>query len=150
MNVVDGISRVYTALVNNGVPAEDARGLLPHAVLTRLNYKTNLRGLAEHAGNRLCTQAQFHWRVVLAQVVSAIRNHDSLYRQGNAWVPADWQWKLIASSVLFRPVCYAVGHCPFAGSWDRGCTIRERVDSGRWDEINEREWLLDPAAAREA
>jgi flavin-dependent thymidylate synthase len=53
------VSDTYNFLVANGIPAEDARGLAPHATTTRLNYVTDLRNLSEHAGNRLCTQAQF-------------------------------------------------------------------------------------------
>jgi flavin-dependent thymidylate synthase len=141
----------YRELIANGVPAEEARGLLPHDTLTRVVYKTNLRNLADHAGNRLCTQAQFEWRLVFAGIVKAVRE----YRGPRyPWEPSDvsgvgvgWQWELIASSDLFRPVCYSVGHCPFAAEWDRGCTIRERVNAGRWDEIEHKEWLADPTAA---
>ena len=49
---MEQIDVAYNGLVASGVPAEDARGLLPHATTTRLHYKTNLRNLAEHAGDR--------------------------------------------------------------------------------------------------
>jgi hypothetical protein len=32
-------------------------------------------------------------------------------------------------------------------NFDRGCTIRDRVQAGQWSEIDDREWLLDPQAA---
>lgn len=150
-HAVSDAEEAYNVLINMGVPAEDARGLLPHSVTTRLHYKTNLRNLLDHAGNRLCTQAQFEWRYALAEMVKAIREH----------VPADhwdgargehrnhsWQFNLIADDGLFKPVCYALGHCPFTATFDRDCTIRERVQRGAFDEINDREWLVDPAAAR--
>src|SRR5580765_740390 len=44
---VEGIEQAYNALISMGIPAEDARGLLPHCTTTRLNYKTNFRGLIE-------------------------------------------------------------------------------------------------------
>jgi len=61
-DVVEHMQLGYEMLVNAGIPAEDARGLLPHAVTTRLHWRTNLNDLLHHAGNRLCTQAQFEWR----------------------------------------------------------------------------------------
>jgi flavin-dependent thymidylate synthase len=141
----------YKALIANGVPAEEARGLLPHDTLTRLNYKTNLRNLVDHLGNRLCTQAQFEWRLVGAQIVQAIRDYTppsppprtyaEQKRGGNAW-----QFQFISEQPLFRPVCYAMGKCPFQADFDRGCTIRERMDSGRPDEVEPQEWLADPTA----
>lgn len=146
---LQNIQVAYNNLVDTGVPAEDARGLLPHATTTRLNYATDLRALADHAGNRLCTQAQFHWRIVFTQIRQAIRS-------------LGWQGELI--SELFMPVCYQLGRCPFKADFDRGCTIRDRVDafhsvgvkSDQWDQgseehdiapIDPAEWLTDPRAA---
>lgn len=141
----------YKSLIANGIPAEEARGLLPHDTLTRLNYKTNLRNLAEHLGNRLCTQAQFEWRLVGAQIKQAIADYDppKAYPEpgGVQLRGAKWQFELIANSEMFRPVCFAMGKCPFQADFDRGCTIRERMDSGRADEVRTEEWLADPTAA---
>lgn len=151
---IDTIETEYRSLVSEGVPAEDARGLLPHAVTTRLHYKTNLRNLLEHAGNRLCTQAQFEWRVVIAEVVNAIKSHrpprflSGLHNYGQGAYDAKWQFEHIAEDEVFKPVCYALGKCPFNADFDRGCTIRPRVEEGKFDDIDPREWLLDPAAAR--
>lgn len=130
------IQESYDYLVNNGVPAEEARGLLPHATPTRIHYLTNMRNLLDHAGNRLCTQAQFVWREVFAKMIYAMRSHEP-----------GWQWKIITESA-FRPVCYRLGHCPFQATFDRDCKIRSRVTAGRFEEINISEWLLDPSAAR--
>lgn len=139
---IESIELAYEALINGGMPAEDARGLLPHSITTRLNYKTNLRNLVEHVGNRLCTQAQFEWRLEVADMMRAIREYMPVGRNN------DWQFELIAESDIFRPVCYSLGHCPFNADFDRGCTIRDRVEAGNFGEIDMREWLLDPAAAR--
>jgi len=143
--VIDTIDSGYHLLVDNGMPAEEARGLLPHATATRIHFVTDLRNLTDHAGNRLCTQAQFHWRQVFSQMVQELRDHST----GGA---------AIADSNLFRPACYQLGHCPFEASFDRACTIRDRVEklaaqgvpSDLWTEygINPAEWLLDPSAAR--
>lgn len=139
------IDRVYNDLVNRGMPAEDARGLLPHNVTTRLHYCTDLRALLDHAGNRLCTQAQFEWRYAFAGIVEAIRTHQP---QWPAPARTRWQFEHIADDNVFRPKCFQLGHCPFTAEFDRGCTIRDRVQAGQWSEIHDAEWLMDPTAAR--
>ena len=182
---IDAIWDAYNNLIANGIPAEEARGLLPHDTLTRLHFKTNLRNLADHLGNRLCTQAQFEWRLVAADLRDAIRKHIafvpdpySVRTERTVWKPdlstaenlggdaffvqdmvpseslvddcsgrsTGWQFRLIADSTLFQPVCFALGHCPFTADYDRGCTIRERVEAGKFDEIKTEEWLADPKA----
>lgn len=85
---INNVQDIYETLVSAGVPAEDARGLLPHQVTTRLHYKTNLRALRETLGNRLCTQAQFEWRAVAIGIVEAIRNYRSTTAQEQSLVNA--------------------------------------------------------------
>lgn len=140
----------YNHMIANGVPAEDARGILPHDTLTRLNYKTNLRNLIEHAGNRLCTQAQFEWRMVFLGIVKAISEYAvPQWEDGfDEWVAnKSWQFELIASSGVFKPVCFQAGKCPFNANFDRGCTIRPRVEAGEFDKIEPEEYMADPRAA---
>lgn len=169
--------RTYSKLVDMGMPAEDARGLLPHNVLTRVHYTTDLRALLDHAGNRLCTQAQFEWRIVFSKIVEAIRDTASLTAPGGpGWGPdgTDRVYMADVLTDLFKPVCYQTGKCEFKANFDRPCSIRERVDqnekagrpSSEWgddmichpngcdhpeveiDAIKPGEWLLDPGAAR--
>lgn len=142
------IERAYEGLVNAGIPAEDARGLLPHCVTTRLHYKTTFRSLVEHAGNRLCTQAQFEWRMVFTGIMKAIKEFPggvNQYGEDN-----NWQFQILASPIsqTFTPVCYKAGRCVFMGDIDRKCSIRERANEGRFDEIDPLEWMLDHDAAR--
>lgn len=169
--------QAYNNLIDMGMPAEDARGRLPHDTLTRIHYSTDLRALLDHAGNRLCTQAQFEWRIVWAQIIRAIRDY------GRDDVTDFWQYNDLAR--MFKPVCYLTGKCEFKANFDRACKIRERVDaneaigrpSSEWGEekvwgnsmvadpdkymppwsrqgqhvipaIKPEEWLLDPSAAR--
>lgn len=129
------IDAAYHYLANHGVAAEEARGLLPHCTATRLHWQTDMRGLMKVMGERLCTQAQFHWRTVAALVQRAIREYtpdfswdDNPYSM-NRWEEKNrWQFELLAESGIFRPVCYQTGHCMFQASADRGCTIRQRVE----------------------
>lgn len=143
---VKTVEQAYNTLVANGIPAEDARHLLPHGVTTRLNYNTNLRGLVEHSGNRLCTQAQFEWRHVFIQILEAIRD----YNPGHAFgipsmmsVSNAWQFEAIAKSGMFAPICYKTGKCEFKASFDRGCTIRDRVDQNAASGRPSSEWGHD-------
>lgn len=176
---IESIQEAYQYLVNSGMPAEDARGLLPTNLLTRIHYSTDLRALLDHAGNRLCTQAQFEWRLVFAQMAQAIRQYNpfatfvKMYQGNSTWEDRQhmtwlgeqdrWQWEALAD--LFRPVCYQTGQCQFDASFDRKCSIRERVQknagvnrpSSEWHTstphgaipaIRPEEWLTDPGAAR--
>lgn len=123
-DAVQYMGGAYNQLINMGMPAEDARGLLPHNITTRLNYVTDLRALQDHGGNRLCTQAQFEWRVVFTQIANAIRTYKE--REGDRYFA--WQYEAIAD--LFRPACYLTGKCEFAAQgFDRKCKIRARVDA---------------------
>lgn len=168
----------YRKLVNSGIPAEDARGLLPHSITTRIKYNTNLRNLLEHIGLRTCTQAQFEWRGVAFQMMQALRAYGmgTRYRvnRGGIIHSASSQWQYEALAGLFSPICYRKGNCVMQASFDRKCSIRERVEfnasvnrpSTEWHlplfaakgdnhemiqiagPIMPQEWMLDPSAAR--
>lgn len=174
--VLNVINTEYTYLVNDGMPAEEARDLLPHAVTTRYHWVVDLRGLLQEAGKRTCTQAQFAWRLMFAQVAKALREYgrgSSVYMHT---VREDaWQFEFIADQL--RPNCFQTGSCGFMAAFDRGCSIRERVeiraknggtDPSQWHKpflyyataedgsrgvrasegINNWEWAADPNAAR--
>lgn len=163
---LEKIQVAYNHLIEAGMPAEDARGLLPTNILTRLHYTTDLRALLEHAGNRLCTQAQFEWRQVWARMIEAIREYSST-NNVEYWtnliaegcpdpVPLNMSWQLNEISKLFKPICYQTHQCEFLSPDDRACSIRDRVQAHRsrdeksdgWDDIAPIEWLADPTAAR--
>lgn len=149
---VTKIQETYEYLVANGMAQEDARGLLPHCTATRLNYVTDLRNMVDHAGNRLCTQAQFHWRAVFTKITASIVHYGMTEDEDNLW-----QYQALADSPMFRPKCFQIGKCGFKGTFDRHCNIsekvafleRNRVPTEEWDsEIPKHTWLLDPEAAR--
>ena len=142
----------YRHLVAQGVPAEDARGLMPHAMTTRLHWVLDLRGLLHVAGLRLCTQAQFEWRSVMAQVVLALRDYGTAVHEaaekaagkllmGSEGGATGWQFHRIADAL--RPVCYQQGRCGFMAKFDRGCTIRERVEANARLGRPSSEWNTD-------
>lgn len=172
---VSSTSREYQYLVDSGMPAEDARGLMPTNIITRVNYITNLRGLLDHAGNRLCTQAQFEWRLVFAQIANAIRGYGRSATAMESDPVFENAWQFEALAALLKPVCYQTGSCQFQAEFDRKCSIRSRVQanaainrpSTEWGEdkiaygdrsdvddhvvieaIHPAEWLANPGAAR--
>jgi len=132
-DIMWGIDEAYTKLVNSGIPAEDARGLLPHATTTRLHWRTNLNDLLHHAGNRLCTQAQFEWRILMISVMKAMREYNTVpaHKQLSNWLGDGWKRELIAQPTpqTFAPICYHTGKCDFRAVFDRPCSIRDRVDA---------------------
>lgn len=142
---IDKVGEVYAWMIANGVPAEEARGLLPHDTLTRMHHKVNLRNLIDEIGKRLCTQAQFEWRAWVASLRQAIREYDTQRAYGEPTV--NWQFQYIADSQIFQPICFNTGKCMFKSGADRGCTIRERVEAGRFEDIHTSEWAQDPTAA---
>lgn len=148
------VEEEYNALVAEGMPAEDARGLLPTNLLTRINYNTSMRGLKDHAGVRLCTQAQFEWRQVWAQIIPAIREYGrtAYYQtldgvQSPMLVPhggtrsSAWQFEALAD--VFKPICYYKGRCQFMSDVDRHCSIRGRVEGFANLGIPSTEWHRD-------
>lgn len=159
---LNGAEDAYAALVHDGMPAEDARKLLPHAVTTRYHWNPSLKTLLTEAGKRTCTQAQFEWRLFFAALAKALREYRTPGSFGTPWSDR-WQYELIADTL--RPNCYQTGSCGFMAKFDRGCTIRQRVNtlaqlgvpSSEWNDpevtpdelrIDPMEWAANPAAAR--
>lgn len=138
----------YNRLIDLGAPAEEARDYLPTGTATRIHWRTDLRNLLAVAGDRLCSQAQYHWKVVFSKMIEQIL----------AYGPEEerWQQEVIAS--LFGPVCYLTGKCEFMGPDDRWCVIRDRVEAHHkagdlpdsWTDIDPREPLQHWAARKTA
>lgn len=136
----------YDHLVNSGMPAEEARGLIPHQMPTRYHWVVDLRTLLNEAGKRTCTQAEFHWREIFAQVAVALREYG--YRDVevtdhrgdlNHLVKDDaWQFSVIADKL--RPNCFQTGSCGFMAQFDRGCKIRDRVEAFSRNGIGPDNW----------
>jgi thymidylate synthase (FAD) len=63
----------YRALVEMGVPAEDARFILPHGWETRLVFTMNARELHHFFGLRLCRRAQWEIRELARLMLTECR-----------------------------------------------------------------------------
>lgn len=100
------ISKCYNNLVQYGVPAEDARYVLPNGAYTNITMSLNLRQFIHLCNERLCTTAQWE-----------IRHMVHLMRE---------QLKIFMGPELmnyFEPKCKALGYCP--ESKKRSCGIRK-------------------------
>ena len=70
MKCMHYISETYAKLTEMGIPAEDARAVLPNACCTNLTWSCNLRELIHISGERLCNCAQLEARNVAREVAS--------------------------------------------------------------------------------
>lgn len=62
------IKDTYASLMEHGVPAQDARGILPTNITTSIIAKFNLRTLHEMAKLRLCTRTQGEYQRVFREM----------------------------------------------------------------------------------
>jgi len=62
----------YEKLIKAGIPAEDARFVLPNAASSSLVASLNLRELIHLANLRLCTNAQLEIRVLVKKICEAV------------------------------------------------------------------------------
>ena len=66
------ISDFYQELVDAGIPAEDARFVLPNATTTSMVASLNLRELIHLANLRLCTRAQKEIRILVLKMCNEL------------------------------------------------------------------------------
>jgi flavin-dependent thymidylate synthase len=81
------VGETYNELVNDGMPAEDARGLMPTNITTRLNYITNLRSFLDTMAVRVSDQAQFEWRMVARAYALAMQDYG---KTQTYWTTLHW------------------------------------------------------------
>ena len=63
-------------MVDSGIPAEDARAVLPNATVTSMVASLNLRELIHLANLRLCTRAQKEIRVLVSRMCSELTKEE--------------------------------------------------------------------------
>lgn len=66
------IQYFYNLLLDNGVKAEDARGILPTNISTNIAFKCNLRTFSEMASKRASSRTQDEYRHVLDAMITAV------------------------------------------------------------------------------
>lgn len=95
---MDRCKLTYAELIRLGVPAEDARFVLPNACETVLECKMNGRELIHFMNERLCTRAQWEIRDLAKAMKKAVAEHDAQCAQ---------------FAKFFVPKCYANPKYPF-------------------------------------
>ncbi|ADY72979.1 thymidylate synthase, flavin-dependent [Desulfurobacterium thermolithotrophum DSM 11699] len=87
------IGKFYEALVEEEVPKEDARFVLPNACTTRIVFTMNGEELIHFLRLRTCTRAQWEIRKVAIKMLKILREkHPSLFKS-------------------VGPNCYYLGYC---------------------------------------
>jgi thymidylate synthase (FAD) len=64
-NFMGEISKLYCEFTEAGIPAEDARAVLPNATSTSMVASLNLREMIHIANLRLCSRAQYEIRCMV-------------------------------------------------------------------------------------
>lgn len=87
------LGEVYQQMLDSGIPAEDARFILPNACATKIIVTMNARSLLHFFEVRACTRAQWEIRELALQMRSKVKE---------------------VAPVLFRlsgPTCETLGYC---------------------------------------
>lgn len=113
-DTLEQIDFAYQELQGLGVETQDARGILPTNVLTKIGFSTNYRSLVQLCGDRLCLQAQDEWRTVVHNMKDEVRR----------------VWGDDFADYLL-PVCYHSGSCKFLSVFDRPCPVQDRWEHGK-------------------
>ena len=83
----------YEKMISQGIPAEDARFILPNAATSSLVSSLNLRELIHLANIRLCTNAQHEIRILVKKMCDLVKEKEP-------WL-----------AEYLVPKCEALGHC---------------------------------------
>ena len=88
------IFEFYEEMVANGIPAEDARYILPNAMTTKIVVTMNCRSLINFFGERLCACAQWEIRRMAQKMMGACREiYPEVFKD-------------------IGPKCFQLGYCP--------------------------------------
>lgn len=68
------VERVYQNAIDNGMSAEDARGMLPMNIHSDITMRVNMNALYHMLAQRLCVNTQWEYRQVAAGMKSEISN----------------------------------------------------------------------------
>lgn len=67
-DIMSAANETYNDLIDAGMPAEDARMVLPNACCTELVVSMNARALIEASRQRLCSRAQWEIRKLFTEI----------------------------------------------------------------------------------
>jgi len=99
------ISGKYRELIDMGIPIEDARGVLPQNVYTRMYFGATYRALYGMAEQRMCMQAQRDMRNLMILIKKEVA------------IVSEQMAKAL------QPICVHTGNCEFASDFDAKCNL---------------------------
>lgn len=106
INFMGEISKKYTEFTEAGIPAEDARAVLPNAASSSIVASLNLREMIHLANLRLCTRAQYEIRTMIKMMC------DELIKE-EPWLKC-----------YLVPKCERLGYC----DEDKSCGRKPRLN----------------------
>ena len=92
-NFMGEISKVYCEFTEAGIPAEDARAVLPNAAESSIVASLNLREMIHLANLRLCTNAQMEIRILTKKMCELVVEKEPWLKE------------------YLVPKCEAIGYC---------------------------------------
>jgi len=112
---------LYKKMVENGIPREDARFVLPQAVTTSMTVTMNMREFKHFMGLRMCQRAQWEIRELAWKMWEEVVKVEEL--------------KKILIWAKVAPRCIQLGYCPERELMPEGCYIKQKewwkkVESG--------------------
>ncbi len=72
-NISEALFNFYQKMINNNIPKEDARYILPNATSTQLILSMNAHALIEFFARRICTRAQKEIRTLAIKMLKEVR-----------------------------------------------------------------------------
>lgn len=102
-------AELYEKMIKAGIPAEDARFVLPNATSTSMVASLNLRELIHLANLRLCTNAQLEIRLLVKKMCELVTKRES-------WL-----------AEYLVPKCEAIGYCNEIKSCGR-CKTKKEIE----------------------
>ncbi len=93
------ISDFYVQMIAEGIPAEDARFVLPNAATSSLVVSLNLRELIHLANLRLCTNAQLEIRTLVKKMCDAVIEKE------------DWLKDYLVPKCMMKGYCDEIRGC---------------------------------------
>lgn len=106
---------LYHDLMGQGLHRQDARGVLPHDMLTSIWVNVSLRTLQHIYGQRTCCQVQHEeWDAVLSGMK---RELDTRLPGVSGWLKTPWEMGRTA--------------CGFSASYDQPCAYADRFNPNR-------------------
>lgn len=79
---IDTILTAYQTMLEAGIPAEDARYILPNAAESKIVITMNIRELLHFFELRCCNRAQWEIRELAHRMLELVRPDRSLHLQG--------------------------------------------------------------------